>query len=78
LISYAPPWGGPPDPPSGPSVAIFSVLKALLVQPFYYPEPDRLVQVWETDISERGHQPFAWPDYFDIREQNTAFKDPGV
>jgi len=62
----------------GPSVAIFSVLKALVLQPFYYPEPDRLVQVWETDISERSNQPFTSPDYYDVREQNTTFKELGL
>jgi predicted permease len=62
----------------GPNVAIFSVLKALILQPFYYPEPDRLVQVWQTDIAGRWHQPFTSPDYFDIKEQSTVFQEFGV
>jgi len=62
----------------GPNVAIFSVLKALVLQPLPYPEPDRLVQVWETDIDGRWRQPFSWPDYLDIREQSTSFEEFGV
>jgi hypothetical protein len=62
----------------GPNVAIFSVLKALVIQPFYYPEPDRLVQVWETDIAGRWNQPFTSPDYYDIREQSASFREFGV
>ena len=62
----------------GPNVAIFSVLKALVLQPFYYPEPDRLVQVWETDIAGRWNEPFTAPDYYDLRAQSTSFKELGV
>jgi len=62
----------------GPNVAIFSVLKAVLLEPLPYPEPERLVQVWQTDIDGRYRQPFSWPDFRDIREQSESFEAFGV
>jgi len=62
----------------GPNVAIFSVLKALLIEPLPYFEPERLVQVWETEVDGRWHQPFSYPDFVDIREQNESFEAFGV
>jgi len=62
----------------GPNVAIFSVLKALVLEPLPYPEPQRLVSVWETDIDSRGHQPFSYPDFRDIREQSASFEAFGL
>jgi predicted permease len=62
----------------GPNVAIFSVLKALVLEPLPYFEPARLVQVWQTDIDGRWHQPFSYPDYRDIREQSESFEAFGV
>jgi predicted permease len=62
----------------GPNVAIFSVLKAVLLEPLPYPEPERLVQVWQTDIDGRYRQPFSWPDFLDIREQSESFEAFGV
>jgi len=62
----------------GPNVAIFSVLKAVLLEPLPYPEPERLVQVWQTDINGRYRQPFSWPDFLDIREQSESFEAFGV
>jgi len=62
----------------GPNVAIFSVLKAVLLEPLPYPEPERLVQVWQTDIDGRYRQPFSWPDFVDIREQSESFEAFGV
>jgi hypothetical protein len=37
----------------GPDVAIFSVLKALLLEPLPYFEPHKLVRVWQTWIPLR-------------------------
>ena len=62
----------------GPNVAIFSVLKAIVIEPLPYPEPDRLVHVWETDIDGRWNQPFTYPDFRDVREQSESFEAFGV
>jgi len=62
----------------GPNVAIFSVVKALLFKPLPYPEPDRLVQIWETDIESKGYQPLSYPDYVDLRDESSCFAAFGV
>jgi putative ABC transport system permease protein len=51
----------------GAATAMFSGLRALVVQPFSYPRADRLVHVWSND-----GQPLSTPDFFDIREQATS------
>ncbi len=62
----------------GPNVAIFSVIKAMVLEPLPYPEPDRLVQVWETDTGVMGYQPFSYPDFVDLRDGNSSFSAFGV
>ena len=62
----------------GPNVAIFSVLKAVVLEPLPYFEPERLVQVWETDIDGRWRMPFSYADFRDIREQSDSFEAFGV
>jgi predicted permease len=62
----------------GPNVAIFSVLKALVLEPLPYFEPYKLVQVWQTDIDGRWRQPFSYPDYRDMKEQSESFEAFGV
>lgn len=62
----------------GANVAIFSMLKGLVLRPLPYPDADRIVAVWETELGERGYQPLTGPDYFDYREQNRTFQDLGV
>ncbi len=62
----------------GPNVAIFSALKALMLEPLPYHEPWRLVQVWQTDIDGRWNQPFSYPDFRDIREQSESFEAFGL
>ena len=57
----------------GASTAIFTALRALVIEPFSYPRADRLVHVW----SNEG-QPLSTPDYFDIQEQITSFASFGV
>jgi predicted permease len=62
----------------GANVAIFSVLKGVVLRPLAYQEPERLVAVWETPPEQRWHQPFSSPDYLDVREQNRTLEDIGV
>ena len=57
----------------GANTAIFSAIKALLLDPFPYPNSDRIVQVW----SNEGW-PLSTPDFFDIRDQNKSFAEIGV
>jgi len=62
----------------GANVAIFSVMKGLILRSLPYPEPERVVAIWETPPEGRYYQPFAAPDYFDMREQNHSLKEMGV
>jgi len=57
----------------GSATAMFSALRALVVEPFNYPRSDRLVHLWSND-----GQPLSTPDYFDIREQATSYASLGV
>jgi len=61
----------------GANSAIFSVLNAVVLQHLPYPEPDRLVQIWES-APERGWDYFALsePNYVDFRDNNEAFEYP--
>jgi predicted permease len=62
----------------GGNVAIFSALEGIVLRPLPYPEPDRLVAVWETPEGEGWRQPFSGPDYLDVREQVQALDEFGV
>lgn len=57
----------------GSSTAMFSALKALVVNPFDYPKSDQIVHVWSGN---------DWPlsplDYKDLHEQNTSFEHFGA
>ncbi|MEO6005677.1 MAG: ABC transporter permease [Opitutus sp.] len=57
----------------GASTAIYSALRALVLQPFHYPAADRLVHVW----SGEGWS-LSPADYLDLREQSSSFKLFGV
>ena len=59
----------------GANTAIFSVVNAVLLRPLPFPNPDSLVQVFETD-ARRGYQrgSHSYPNFFDLREQNTVFE----
>jgi len=56
----------------GASTAIFSVVEAVLLRSLPYPDPARIVRVWE--LRPDGHRmPFADPNFADFRAQNRTF-----
>jgi putative ABC transport system permease protein len=64
----------------GASVAIFSVVNTLLLQPLPYPQADRLVMLWQ-DFRERGGPEDEWltpANFFDWRARAQAFEDIAV
>jgi len=62
----------------GAKTALFSVFKAVGLEPFSYPEAHRLVHAWRTSVGHRWHRPLSAPDFFDFRERNTSFEEIGV
>ncbi len=62
----------------GANVAIFSMLKGIILRPMPFPDPDRVVAVWETETGRRWYQPFTSPDYYDMLDQNSSFEEFGI
>jgi len=57
----------------GAATSLFSVFNALVIDPFPYPESDRIVYVWSGQ-----NWSLSALDYFDIKEQMMSFTDIGV
>ncbi len=56
----------------GASTAIFSIAEAVLLRPLPYPDPRRIVRVWEQ--APDGHaMNFSDPDFDDFHDQNHTF-----
>jgi putative ABC transport system permease protein len=58
----------------GANTAIFSVVNAVLLRSLPFRQPDRLVQLWESETAV-PLAPFAAPDFLDWRAQNQTFDD---
>ncbi len=63
----------------GATSAIFSVVNGVLLSPFPYGDPDRLVVVWERNLN-RGlpYMVVSPPNYADWRDQNNVFDEMGA
>ncbi len=63
----------------GANTAIFSVINGVLLKPLPYPEPERLVGVWQSapgfGITDLQASP---SDYFTFREENRTFQHFGL
>ena len=63
----------------GANAAIFSVVRTVLLRPLPFPEPDRLVQVWETRRDQGWEQAsFTHANFWDVRDMNKAFSAMGA
>jgi putative ABC transport system permease protein len=60
----------------GVNTAIFSVVQTVLLRPFPYEEPERLVVVWDRNLEEgRSNARVTAGDFFDWKEQNSVFEE---
>jgi putative ABC transport system permease protein len=57
----------------GATTAIFSVVNAVLLRPLPFPEPDKLVALFETN-TQRGQirGSHSYPNFMDVRAQATS------
>ena len=59
----------------GANTAIFSVLDAVLIRPLAYPDPDRLVMIWQNDLTEGdGQTTVSPPNFLDWRKESESFQ----
>ncbi len=61
----------------GANTAIFSVVNGVLLQPLPYPDPSRLVSIFETN-SEFTRFSVAYPNYLDWRQNSRSFSAMGT
>src|SRR5262245_37297450 len=57
----------------GVNTTIFSVVNAILLRPFAFTDPERLVVVEELDTKNDDRAGVSWPNLVDWRSQSTAF-----
>jgi putative ABC transport system permease protein len=60
----------------GMNSAIFTLVNTVLLRPLPYPEPERIVFVWESRAG--GRMSATAPDYMDIRSQTRSFEGLGA
>lgn len=57
----------------GANTTIFTVVDGVLLKPLPYPEPNRLVSIWERSRSDGEQITVAPSNFYDWREQNRSF-----
>lgn len=63
----------------GANTAIFSIINGVLLKPLPYPEPERLVTLWERNPGQGLEQDrVSGPNFLDWRAQNTTLADLAV
>jgi putative ABC transport system permease protein len=59
----------------GGNIAVFSILRGVLVRSLPFRDPDRLVAVWEKDTERQTREKVAGGDYTDWKARNHVFED---
>jgi putative ABC transport system permease protein len=63
----------------GANTAIFSVIDALMLRPLPFREPDKLFQVWESNVKGGYNEMEAsYPNFADWRDQNQVFEQIAI
>lgn len=62
----------------GANTALFSVVNAVLLEPLPFPGPERLVQIWRTELPQMQYGAASYPRYVDWRDRNQAFEKLGA
>jgi hypothetical protein len=62
----------------GAHTAIFSVANAVLLRPLPFPEPARIVRLWDTYGTPGNYGPVSYPNFEDWRAWNHTFSDMAV
>lgn len=58
----------------GACTAIFSVVQGVLLKPLPYPDPGRIMQIWQVSSRGGGHMQTSDPNFLEWREQSSSFK----
>ncbi len=61
----------------GANTAIFSVVNGVLLRPLAYPDPGRLMLIYET-TSDFSQMSVAYPNFLDWRRESRSFSDMGA
>jgi putative ABC transport system permease protein len=64
----------------GATTAVFSVVNGVLIKPLPYPDPERLVSIWNTARASNsvGEVPLSATQFFTYREENRVFSAFGL
>lgn len=62
----------------GATTALFTVVNAVLLEPLPFPESNRLVQVWRSELPALTYGSASYPRYLDWRTHQRVFTDLGA
>jgi putative ABC transport system permease protein len=58
----------------GANTAIFSIVNGVLLKPLPYPDPDRILMLWESSLTDRTLGTVSPGNFFDWREESHSFE----
>ncbi|MFY9609354.1 MAG: ABC transporter permease [Blastocatellia bacterium] len=59
----------------GANTVIFSVVNAVLLRSLPFPDPDRIIMVFESDLQKPSQEAIAAANFLDWRDQNQVFEN---
>lgn len=59
----------------GATTAIYSVINAVLMNPFPYPDSQRIAFIAQTRVNQDGTMPVTYPDFLEWRRQSRSFDE---